>query len=114
MAIIKVEDLKNYKIIHLAGDYNSSDDTEKLRKELKDLAQVENNKIIIDLSEVFYFNSATLGVLISANALFSKNGGKLAFYNASDYLAKIFDITKLTLVLRIYKTLEEAVKYIER
>jgi anti-anti-sigma factor len=84
-----------------------------LRTKLKDLATGELNKVIVDLKNVMYFNSATLGVLISANALFNKNMGKIIFCNPNQDISKIFEITKLPLVVNVMDNCSEAVAKIK-
>jgi anti-anti-sigma regulatory factor len=50
-----------------------------------------------------------LGAFLSANALVEKGSGKMLICSASDYIANIFSITKLTLIFPLYSNLDEAV-----
>lgn len=113
MAMINVKDEGKYLLMELEGDFVGGEETDKLREELKALAQSENNKLVIDLTHVVYFASPTLGVLLSANAQFSKNKGKIALYNPSEYIENIFEITKLTIIFPICYSMDEALKAIK-
>jgi len=106
---MNVESKDGYLVLQLAGDFNSNEETEGLRAKLKDLAMGQLNKVIVDLKNVMYFNSATLGVLISANALFNKNKGKIVFCNPNEDISKIFEITKLPLVISVMDNCSEAI-----
>lgn len=110
---MNVENKEGYKVLQLSGDFNASEETEGLRAKLKELAKDDMNRLIVDLKNVMYFNSATLGVLISANALFNKKEGKIIFCNPNDDISKIFEITKLPLVVNVVKDCSEAVAKIK-
>ena len=105
-----VEDMNDYAIVRMDGDFVGGEETDKLRDVLKDLAESKHTKAIIDLKDTVYLASPTLGVLLSANAQFTKKKGKIVIANVSDYLENIFSITKLTLIFPIFATLEEAKK----
>jgi stage II sporulation protein AA (anti-sigma F factor antagonist) len=110
---MNVESKEGYLVLQLAGDFNSNEETEALLSKLKDLATGDLNNVIVDLKNVMYFNSATLGVLISANALFNKNEGKIIFCNPNNDISKIFEITKLHLVVSVIDNCTDAVAKIK-
>ncbi len=109
MALIRTEERDNYLILHLEGDYIGGEETDKLREQLKELSVKDKNTVIIDLTDTVFLATPTLGVLLSANAQFTKHKGKIILCNASEYLENIFTITKLTMIFPIYKTLQEAI-----
>lgn len=110
MPTFTIEEKDNYKVMNLSGDYVAVEDIDLFREKLKELAKSENNKVILNFKEVSYLNSTALGVLLSANALFEKNNGKLLICNVNDYLQNIFSITKLTFIFTLYSSVEEAAK----
>ncbi len=110
MPIFNIEEKDNYLILNIVGDFVAIEDIDLLRNKLKQLAKEEKNKVILNLKEVSYLNSTALGVLLSANALFERNGGKLLICNVNDYLKNIFSITKLTFIFTLYSSIEEAAK----
>ncbi len=111
---MNVDRKDGYQVLQLAGDFNSNEETEGLRVKLKELGTGDMNTVIVDLKNVMYFNSATLGVLISANALFNKNDGKLIFCNPNDDISKIFEITKLPLVVNVVNNCSDAIAKIKQ
>ena len=110
---MNVEAKEGYQVLQLAGDFNTNEETEGLRVKLKELSTGDSNRLIVDLKNTMYFNSATLGVLISANALFNKNKGKIIFCNPNEDILKIFEITKLHLVIQVVQDCREAIEKIQ-
>lgn len=110
MPSFNIEDRDKYLVMNLVGDYVAMEDIELFREKLKELAKGKNNKVILNLKEVSYLNSTALGVLLSANALFEKNNGKLLICNVNEYLRNIFSITKLTFIFTLYSSIEDAAK----
>ncbi len=109
MVNMTTEKFDNYVILHLEGDFVGNEDVDKLRDMFRAISNDSNN-LIIDLKNVSYLNSTSLGALLSANALFEKKGGKALVCSLSDYLKNIFSITKLTLIFTLYDNCEEAIK----
>lgn len=108
MSQITITEKDNHKIIKLIGQFIGGEETDTLREELKRLA--DNTKIlIIDMENVSYLNSLTLGVLISSNSNFSRKDGKMIICNLKESLKSIFTVTKLYLVLNIVDKLDEIV-----
>jgi len=109
MSQIQLEEFDNYHIMQLKGNFSGGDEeNDMLRATFKKIAKPEKNKLLIDLGEVNYLASATLGALLSGNSIFKKVDGKIVLYNAIDYVENIFNITKLTITIPYFKTLEEA------
>jgi len=108
MVKMTTEVFDNYVVLHLEGDFVGNEDVDKLRDMFRALADKHDN-LIIDLKNVSYLNSTSLGALLSGNALFEKKGGKAYVCNLSDYLKNIFQITKLTLIFELYGSIQEAV-----
>ena len=109
MTKINVLSYNTYKVMELTGDFVGVEEVDELREKFKELGVEENLNLIIDLKNVNYLNSTSLGAFLSANALIEKGNGKVVICNASDYINNIFSITKLTLIFPIFNSLEEAV-----
>ncbi len=109
MTNIKKEIKPGYIIVNLNGEFIGGEETENLSKFLKEVANEEPHRAILDLSGVAFLNSMALGVLLSANAIFHKQGGKVILANPSDYLKSIFETTKLNLIFTIEKSIDDAV-----
>ncbi|MFC2131470.1 STAS domain-containing protein [Bacteroidota bacterium] len=109
-ANIIFEDRENYSILHIEGDFNGTEENNALLSSFHEISGKGVMKALLDLSKVVYLNSASIGVLLSGNAILKKKGGKIVLFGASDYLDNIFNVTKLNLAFDICKTEEEAIE----
>jgi anti-anti-sigma factor len=63
---------------------------------------------IIDLTQVPYMDSASLGAIMGAHVLFHKQQRKYALVGVSDRLRVLFEVSGVEKLLVIYATAEEA------
>lgn len=112
MSQIKIDEQIGGTILHLKGQFIGGEETDSLRNTLKEIAEQNKNKLIINLEKTTYLNSTALGVLISAHANFVKRDGKIILAHVSKSIENIFVITKLTLVFPICVSVDEAIKLI--
>lgn len=109
-AKIEIEELKDFVILHLKGDFNGPEEMDALYDAFKNISKKENVKVLVDLKEVVFLNSGSIGTLLSGNSMIKKTGGKVVLYNTSDYLENLFNITKLNLAFDIHKDKDDAEK----
>lgn len=70
-------------------------------------------KIIVDLSDVEYFSSGGLKILVHIHNMLRKKGGRLIVTNANDSIKNIIRLAGLHKVLEIVPTGEEALKLLK-
>ncbi|AEH50285.1 STAS domain-containing protein [Pseudothermotoga thermarum] len=108
--LFTVKNVKDLWIIKPTGIldlYNSSDFKEKVKNEYINQGKVN---LIIDLSSVEYMDSSALGVLVGLQRSCRLNGGTLVLCGLNDNLMRIFQITSLVSVFRIFPNVEDAIK----
>lgn len=66
-------------------------------------------KVVVDLRKVEFLDSTGLGVLVSAHKRLIEHSGALDVVVTSDVIGKVFAITGLDTVLRMHRSLDEAV-----
>ena len=81
----------------------------ELRERLLQLAERGGTTAVVDLSEVSFVDSTALGVLVSGVKRLRSSGGDLHLVVTQPHISKVFEITGLTDVFRIFPTLDEAV-----
>lgn len=64
--------------------------------------------LIVDLTEVTFMDSTTLGVLIGAYNRLRETGGVLALVCPDDRIRRVFRITGLDKVFTLFNTVDEA------
>ena len=65
---------------------------------------------VVDLSDVSFVDSTALGVLVSGVKRLRSAGGDLRLVVTQPRISKVFEITGLNDVFRIYSSAEEAVR----
>lgn len=114
MPRITIDEKENYAIMNLDGNFNSEDDSEKLRESFKGVAKKNINRVLVNLKNVLYLNSACLGSLLSGNSIIKKINGKVVLYDTNDYLNNIFSITKIDMTIPIEKDFESALSRLDQ
>ena len=73
----------------------------QLKDKIQSLLQQGHKKILLDLGNVSYVDSAGLGQLVQATVTASKNGGKLKLLHLTKRLNDLLVVTKLSTVFDI-------------
>lgn len=109
---IKTTTLQSGKIgvIEVKGSLVGGEETDELRNAVADFVEQGNKKLIVDLGKVTYLNSTAIGVLVSAHTTYSRNKGHVKLCGINNNINNIFVITKLTMVLDVVETRDDAVK----
>ena len=99
---VVVLDLKG-KITLGAGD-------ELLKDKVNSLVNQGHRKIVLNLADVPYIDSAGLGEIVRTYTTVSKNGGSLKLLNLTKRITDLLAITKLLTVFETYESETDAVK----
>jgi len=99
-----------FTIVTLSGKLMGGPETDEFRKCVKDLQKKGVDNLILDLGHVRWINSAGIGALISGFATFKRSKGTIKFVNLSPKVKDVLTITKLSTILDIYDSLENARK----
>lgn len=105
---IQQRDLDGIVVLELSGKIIGGPDASKVNDNLHQLAERGKKKVIADLSQVNWMNSSGLGILISALSTIRNAGGELRVAAASEKIKHLLTITKLTNVIKLYDTVNEA------
>lgn len=81
-----------------------------LKDKMRSLVQQGHKKILLNLGEVSYVDSAGLGEIVQAYATLNKNGGKLKLLNATKRIKDLLAITKLLTVFECHDSEDDGVK----
>jgi anti-sigma B factor antagonist len=107
---IAEEQRKDVTILKLSGRLVLGDESNELRSTIKRLLDSGDKKIIVDLGDVPYIDSAGLGTLVSAFASVSNAGGTMKLANISKKIHDTLNITKLVTVFDVYDSVSGALK----
>jgi anti-sigma B factor antagonist len=81
-----------------------------LKDKMGSLVQQGQKKVLLNLGDVSYVDSAGLGAIVQAYATLNKNGGSLKLLNATKRIKDLLSITKLLTIFETYDNEPEAVR----
>ncbi|MDP9073059.1 MAG: STAS domain-containing protein [Actinomycetota bacterium] len=77
------------------------------RDRLVELANGGSRHVVVDLESVDFIDSTGLGVLVASLTRMRKNGGDMSLVCSQPRILRVFEITGLTKVFTIYRSLDE-------
>ena len=96
-------------ILDLHGKNLIGEGDDALREAVTNLADSGKTKILLNLAEVPYVDSAGLGEIVRTYTTVSRKGGKLKLLNLTKKIEDLLSITKLLTVFETYESEDEAV-----
>ena len=97
-------------IIRLDGDLVVSE-VEKLRSEIRELAEKNIHKVILDFADIDFIDSSGIGLLVEILKSLSKyEGGQLKIVNINKQVKDILKQIQLFSIFDIYASEEEALE----
>ena len=79
-----------------------------LRKQLNDIVEGGESRIVVDLSATDFIDSSGLGALIAALKIARKAGGDLRIAAPTRQVSTVLELSNLDRVLRSYESAESA------
>lgn len=99
---------RHVAVVIPAGEVDMSS-APKLRRKLDELLDDGFANLVIDLTEVTFFDSSGLAVLVGAVKQTKPRGGSIRLAGARPLVLKILELTRLTDLLPTFHTVDEAV-----
>jgi anti-sigma B factor antagonist len=97
-------------IIDLSGRITLGEGCAVLRDTVRDLLAKGNKKIVLNMGEVTYVDSAGLGELVGSHATVSHQDGQLRLLNLQKKIRDLMQITKLHTIFEVFEDEDAAVK----
>jgi anti-sigma B factor antagonist len=98
-------------IVDVSGKVTLGDGGDAMLKDkMSSLVQQGQKKVLLNLGDVSYVDSAGLGAIVQAYATLNKNGGSLKLLNATKRIKDLLSITKLLTIFDTYDSEADAVK----
>ena len=96
-----VRQVEDITIVDLSGEIKLGEGTTLLRETVKDLLAKGCKRIVVNLGEVTYIDSAGLGELVSAFISTRNRGGELKLLHLTRRVNDVLQITKLYTVFHV-------------
>jgi anti-sigma B factor antagonist len=97
-------------IIDINGKMTLGEGDELLRDKVNSLVQQGQKKMVLNLAEVPYIDSAGLGEVVRTYTTVSRQGGALKLLNLTKRIQDLLAITKLLTIFETFDTEAEAIK----
>jgi anti-sigma B factor antagonist len=97
-------------ILDLHGKILIGEGDDALREAVTKLVDGGKTKLLLNLADVPYVDSAGLGEIVRCYTTVSKKGGKLKLLNLTKKIQDLLSITKLLTVFETFENESEAVK----
>ncbi len=97
-------------ILDLHGKMLIGEGDELLREKINQLVENGTERIVLNLAEVPYVDSAGLGEIVRCYTTVSRKNGKLKLLHLTKRIHDLLSITKLLTVFETYDSEEDAVK----
>lgn len=111
MALQLVEkEVKGVVVLELSGRVTLGDESTQLRTKIKDLLAQGKKRLVLDLGNVSYIDSAGLGTLVAGYTSSQNQGTGMKLASLTKRFREQLTITKLVTVFDVYDTVAEAVK----
>lgn len=95
-------------VLDARGRITLGPETETLRQKVSALIEAGRKRIVLDLGNVDYIDSAGLGILVSSAASTRRAGGELKLVNLTKRVRDLMQITRLSTLFEVYDTVEKA------
>ena len=97
-------------ILDMQGKLLIGEGDELLREKVNNLVESGKTKVLLNLGDVPYMDSAGLGEVVRCYTTVSRKNGKLKLVNLTKRLEDLLSITKLLTVFETFDDENEAVK----
>ena len=99
---IKERVVSGVSVLDLSGKIVLGEGDGQIRDRIKDLLADGQKRILLNLGDVNYIDSAGLGALISSYTTTKRQGGQLKLVNLTKRIQDLLAITKLITVFETY------------
>ena len=97
-------------ILDLKGKITLGEGDELLKDKVNSIVSQNHRKIVLNLADVPYLDSAGLGEVVRAYTTVSRQGGNLKLLNLTKRITDLLSITKLLTVFETFEAEDEAVR----
>jgi anti-sigma B factor antagonist len=97
-------------ILALSGRITLGDESNQLRTKIKEILGQGTKRLVLDLGNVSYIDSAGLGTLVAGYTSSQSQGASMKLANLTKRFREQLNITKLVTVFEVYDSVDAAAK----
>lgn len=105
---INTRESSSVSILDLSGKIILGDESSALRESIKQLLAANKKKILLNLAEVSFIDSAGVGTLVAGYTSAKSQDGELKLANLTKRFKETLQVTRLLTVFEVYDSEAEA------
>jgi anti-anti-sigma factor len=95
-------------VLDVAGKLVLGRDSKELEWAVDDLVSHKSTRVILDLADVTYMDSAGLGILVMCSSKLNNAGGEMRVGGATFMVDEVLKRTRVNKIIPCYSTFEQA------
>lgn len=103
-------EIDGVSVVALDGRIVLGEESNSLRERVKSLIAEGKKKIVLNMADVKYIDSAGLGILVAAHVSAKTQGAALHISNLGNKFHDVLQLTRLLTVFSVYDTEAEAIR----
>lgn len=109
---LEFKSLSNILVVDIEGELDHHN-VEEVRTKIDDRLDRESiTKLIMDFSSVNFMDSSGIGMIIGRYKKLNSKGGNVAIANARSNIDKIFELSGIHKIVKLYDNMEDALENI--
>ena len=96
-------------VLELSRRVTLGEESNQLRTKIKDLLAQGKKRLVLDLGDISYIDSAGLGTLVAGYTSAQSQGASMKLANLTKKFNEQLNITKLVTVFEVYNSVADAV-----
>lgn len=110
IANMTVKEIDGVSVVTFNGRIVLGQESSSLREKVKSLLGEGKKKIVLNMTDVTYIDSAGLGILVAAHVSAKTQGAALHLSNLGNKFHDVLQLTRLLTVFNVYDTEGEAIR----
>jgi anti-sigma B factor antagonist len=106
---ITSKEIDGISVVALSGRIVLGEESNLLRERVKSLISEGKKKIVLNMGNVAYIDSAGLGILVAAHVSAKNQGAALHLSNLGNKFHDVLQLTRLLTVFSVYDTEADAI-----
>jgi anti-sigma B factor antagonist len=107
---IVTKEIEGATVLSLSGRVTLGDESSQLRNTIKQLLAQGKKRLVLDLADVSYIDSAGLGTLVAAYTSARNEGGDVRLAGITKNFSELLNVTKLLTVFSVHDNVPDALK----
>ena len=106
---VTIQEVEGVSVVGLNGRIVLGEESGALREAVRDLLARGKKKVVLDMSNVTYIDSAGLGILVAAYVSAKTNGASIRLCALGQKFHEVLQITRLLTIFEVYDTAAAAI-----